>query len=133
MAVVKECLGVTILLDLVGDGIFVAHCSTNDSEEVGVELAIVRSMCFWWECLEFAADLNGCFEGQGHGSISLDQIAGEDNLHMAIAVLESNENDVFLRSEMVDVTRDLNAGPWRVGGTQFDLGSVHVVKTDLNW
>lgn len=108
--VVEEGLRVSVFGDEGGDGFFVAGGAADDLVVIGVQLAVVGGVLLGRDFPHFAPDLEGGFEGEGHGVVGFNEVTREHALQEAVAVLECYEDDVFLRAEPVDAAGDSYAG-----------------------
>ncbi len=108
--VVEEGLLVGVFGNEGGDGFFVARGAPDDLVVIGVQLTVVGGVLLGRDFPHFAPDLEGCFEGQGHGVVGFDEVAREHTLQEAVAVLEGYKDNIFLGAEPVDSAGDSHAG-----------------------
>lgn len=110
MPVVEEGLLVGVFGNEGGDGFFVARGAPDDLVVIGVQLTVVGGVLLGRYFPHFAPDLEGCFEGEGHGVVGFDEVAREHALQEAVTVLEGHKDYVFLGAKPVDSAGDPYAG-----------------------
>lgn len=108
--VVEEGLRVGVFGNEGGDGFFVARGAPDDLVVIGVQLTVVGGVLLRRDFPHFAPDLEGCFEGEGHGVVGFDEVAREHALQEAVTVLEGYKDYVFLGAKPVDSAGDPYAG-----------------------
>jgi len=122
MAEVEKSLGITLGLDLVGDGVVTTRSLEEDFEVVGVEFAVVRSVGALGDLGEFTDNLHAALTLEGDGIVGLCEIALENALHEAVAITEGDEDETLLLAVAVDTTEDTDARALvGAGTTQLDV------------
>ena len=111
VAVVVESLSVGVRGNAGGNGFCLADGFADDFVVVGVGFAVIRGMLLRWDFPHLAVKFHRGFKGQGHGVVGFAEVAGEDALEEATAVLQGNKDDVLLRAKSEDSHCDPNSCP----------------------
>ena len=105
VAHVQQAVGLTFR-GSVGESIVSAGSLGDDSEVIGAQFSIQRSVGIGWNLPQLSGDFDGRLPDQGQGVVRLGQLAGEQTLHKVEAATEGDEDEASLFGDTLDTSLD---------------------------